>query len=112
VFSVIPGAEGNRGPSYNMIKTYYVYILASKRNGTLYTGVTNDLSKRVTEHKSKKYSGFTSVHNVSMLVYYEMSDSIAPAIAREKEVKHWKREWRIALIEQNNPEWKDLSIPH
>jgi putative endonuclease len=87
---------------------YFVYILASKRNGTLYTGVTNNLLKRVDEHKNNLIAGFTSKYNVHNLVYYERYSDINSAIAREKRIKKWKREWKIELIEKSNPEWRDL----
>ena len=75
------------------MKPYAVYILASKRNGTLYTGVTNDIERRVAEHKEHIYNGFSHTYNVTNLVYVEYTDSIESAIAREKQIKHWKREW-------------------
>jgi putative endonuclease len=87
---------------------YYVYILASRRNGTLYTGVTLDLLKRVHEHKSDLVDGFTKTYGVHNLVYYEMVDDIDGAIVREKQIKRWKRAWRIELIEGVNPDWRDL----
>ncbi len=90
------------------MKTYYVYILASKRNGTLYTGVTNDLIRRVYEHKNDFVPGFTSRYGIHMLVYFEQGNSILDAITREKRIKKWKRAWKIELIEKQNPEWKDL----
>jgi putative endonuclease len=90
------------------MKQYYVYILASKRNGTLYTGVTNDLQKRVLQHKNDTIEGFTNKYNVHMLVYFEKHNSIAAAIAREKQIKSWKRRWKLELIEKHNPEWNDL----
>ncbi|MFA4994928.1 MAG: GIY-YIG nuclease family protein [Bdellovibrionales bacterium] len=86
----------------------YFYILASKKNGTLYSGVTNDLVRRVLEHKEGKIKGFTSEHNVKMLVYFEEAEDITDAIQREKCVKEWKREWKLELIEKFNPDWKDL----
>jgi len=86
----------------------YVYILASGRNGTLYTGVTADLVRRVYEHKSKAVPGFTSRHGVDQLVWFEQSDSIDAAIVREKQIKEWKRAWKIELIEKSNPYWNDL----
>jgi putative endonuclease len=89
-------------------KTYAVYILASKRNGTLYTGVTNDLSRRVYEHKEKNIYGFTKRYNVSILVYYEMHEDINEAIRREKQIKKWNRKWKLQLIEKYNPKWIDL----
>ncbi|MBI5804472.1 GIY-YIG nuclease family protein [candidate division TA06 bacterium] len=90
------------------MKQYYVYILASKRNGTLYIGVTNNLVRRVNEHKQKTVEGFTERYNVNVLVYYEIFDDIRLAIIREKRLKAWKREWKIRLIEERNPEWKEL----
>ena len=90
------------------MKSYYVYILASKRNGTLYAGVTSDLIKRVFEHKEGLVEGFTSKHNIKMLVYYEEFNQIEEAIKREKNIKAWKREWKIKTIEGFNPQWKDL----
>jgi putative endonuclease len=92
-----------------MMKQYYVYILASKRNGTLYIGVTNELKRRVVEHKDKLVDGFTKRYNVSILVHYELYPDVRNAILREKQLKTWKREWKIRLIEENNPGWKDLT---
>ncbi len=89
-------------------KYYYVYILASKRNGTLYIGVTSNLKKRVYEHKNDLVAGFTKKYQVHMLVHYEMTNDIKSAIRREKQLKNWKRKWKIELIEKNNPSWKDL----
>ncbi len=86
----------------------YVYILASKRNGTLYIGVTNDLLKRVYENKNNLVEGFTSKYQVHQLVYYEMASEVTAALRREKQLKKWKRAWKIELIEKNNPQWKDL----
>jgi putative endonuclease len=93
-----------------MQKTYYIYIVASKRNGSIYTGVTSDITRRIYEHKNKLIEGFTKDNNITMLVYLEETGDIVSAIAREKEIKHWKRAWRIALIEKDNPQWKDLSL--
>jgi putative endonuclease len=87
---------------------YYVYILASKRNGTLYIGVTSDLVKRVYEHKNSLVNGFSKKYNVDNLVHFETTDDIDGAIRREKQIKKWKRAWKIELIEKNNPKWKDL----
>jgi putative endonuclease len=89
-------------------RQYYVYLLASKRNGTLYVGVTSNLIKRVYEHKNNLVSGFTQKYKVHYLVYYETTEDINSAIAREKHLKKWKRAWKIELIEKNNPEWRDL----
>jgi len=86
----------------------YVYILASQKNGTLYIGVTSNLIKRVYEHKNSLCDGFTSNHNVKNLVYFEIFNDITDAIAREKQLKNWKREWKIALIEKDNYVWQDL----
>ena len=90
------------------MKQYFVYILASKRNGTLYLGITNNLLKRVHEHKNNLIEGFTKRYSVHDLVYYEVYNDIYDAIAREKRVKKWKRRWKIELIETFNPEWEDL----
>ncbi len=89
-------------------KSYYIYILASKRNGTLYAGVTHDLLRRVYEHKNNLVEGFTSRYNVHDLVYYEQTDDILSALSREKQLKRWKRKWKIELIEVVNPQWQDL----
>jgi putative endonuclease len=87
---------------------YFVYILASKKNGTLYIGVTKNLLKRVDEHKNNLIPGFTSKYSVHNLVYYERYTDIYDAIAREKRMKKWKRTWKMELIEKSNPDWKDL----
>ena len=92
-----------------MSKTYYVYILAGKRNGTLYIGVTNDLARRVGEHRDGAVEGFTKKHDVKLLVYYEIFDDVRAAIHRETQLKKYKREWKINLIQQNNVEWRDLT---
>ncbi len=89
---------------------YYVYILASKRNGTLYIGVTNDLIKRVFEHKEKLVEGFTKEYGVNLLVYYESTNDVKSAIEREKQIKRWNRAWKLRLIEKNNPNWDDLYL--
>ena len=91
-----------------MDKQYYVYILASKKNGTLYIGVTSDLVKRVYEHKENLVDGFTKKHDVHTLVYYEATTDVESAIKREKQLKHWNRAWKVALIEKGNPLWRDL----
>jgi putative endonuclease len=90
------------------MKKYYVYILASQRNGTLYLGVTNNLLRRVDEHKNDLNEGFTKKYGVHQLVYFEEHDRAEPAIEREKQIKKWNREWKLNLIERFNPEWKDL----
>jgi len=87
---------------------YYVYILARRRNGTLYVGVTSDLVKRVYEHKSDLVDGFTKKYGVHNLVYYETVDSIDSAIAREKQLKKWNRAWKVRLVEKVNPVRRDL----
>ena len=91
------------------MREYYVYIMTNK-SGTLYTGVTNDLLRRVYEHKHKLISGFTSRYNITRLVYYEAASDIRAAIAREKQIKGWLRSKKIDLIESVNPTWKDLSV--
>lgn len=90
------------------MKQFFVYILASKRNGTLYIGVTSDLLKRVSEHKNKVVKGFTEKYDVTRLVYYECYDDPNTAILREKQLKKWERKWKLDLIEQKNPKWNDL----
>ncbi len=85
-----------------------IYILASKRNGTLYTGVTSDLLARVWQHKNDATEGFTKKYSVHKLVYFEQYENIPSAIEREKQIKKWKREWKLELIEEQNPTWKDL----
>jgi putative endonuclease len=90
------------------MKQYYLYILASKNNGTLYIGVTNNLVRRVYEHKEGLIEGFTKKYNVKNLVYYEVHNDIYEAIKREKAMKKWLRKWKTELIEKTNPNWKDL----
>jgi putative endonuclease len=90
------------------MREYYVYILSSGKNGTLYVGVTGDLIRRVREHKEAKIKGFTKKYQVDLLVHYESTDDVAAAIGREKQLKAWKREWKIKLIEESNPTWRDL----
>ena len=85
-----------------------VYVLASKRNGTLYLGVTSDLVKRIWEHKSDLVEGFTKRYGIHQLVWYELHDSMQSAIEREKRLKEWKRGWKVRLIERTNPNWEDL----
>ena len=91
-----------------MERTYYVYILASARNGTLYTGVTGNLARRIWEHRTGAIDGFTKRYNVNRLVHIETFSDIGAAIAREKAIKRWKRSWKLELIEQANPDWRDL----
>ena len=87
---------------------FFVYLLASGKHGTLYLGVTNDLIRRVYEHKEKLLPGFTARYDVDRLVWFETYDDPTMAIAREKELKKWRRDWKIALIERDNPAWLDL----
>ena len=87
---------------------YFVYILASRRNGTLYVGVTNDLARRVGEHRAKQVPGFTRRYDVTTLVWFETHERIDEAISREKQIKGWNRAWKLRLIEASNPEWVDV----
>jgi putative endonuclease len=87
---------------------YYVYILASKKHGTLYIGVTSDLVRRVYEHRTKAVPGFTTKYGVDKLVLFEIYDDAPTAITREKELKKWRRDWKTRLIEEQNPSWDDL----
>ena len=91
-----------------MTKQPAVYMLASKRNGTLYVGVTSNLQQRAWQHKNESTEGFTHKYNVHLLVYYELHDDMVSAITREKQIKKWNRAWKLELIEEQNPEWKDL----
>ena len=90
------------------MNNHYVYIMASKRNGTLYIGVTNNLARRVFQHKNDFIEGFTKKYGIHMLVYYEECHDIESAIQRERRMKKWNRQWKIKRIEQQNPEWRDL----
>ena len=92
------------------MKQYYVYIMASKKNGTLYIGVTNNIIRRVYEHKNNEVEGFTKKYEVHLLVYYEQTENIESALNREKQLKKWNRVWKINLIQKENPDWKDLSV--
>jgi putative endonuclease len=92
-----------------MNETYYVYVLASKRNGTLYIGVTNDLERRLYEHKNNLIDAFTKRYRVHNLVYYECVNDVNAALQREKQLKRWTRKWKMELIEKVNPEWRDLA---
>ena len=91
-----------------MGKQFYVYMMASKRNGTLYLGVTSDLVKRVWQHKTGRVESFTKKYGVKLLVYYEIHESAENAITREKQIKKWNRAWKLRLIEEKNSEWQDL----
>ena len=88
---------------------FYVYILASKRNGTIYIGATNDIERRVLEHKNKVVSSFTAKYNVKLLVYFEEYDTGEEAFTRERQMKKWNRAWKLKLIEKENKNWNDLS---
>ena len=88
--------------------SYFVYMLASQKNGTLYIGVTNNLVRRIHEHKSRSVPGFTGRYGVDQLVWFDQSESVESAIATEKRLKRWNRAWKIALIEKQNPDWRDL----
>ena len=88
----------------------YVYMLASRRNGSLYVGVTSDLIRRVWQHKNKSVAGFSSAHNIDKLVWFEQHASIESAILREKQIKKWNRSWKIRKIEATNPYWNDLYL--
>jgi putative endonuclease len=87
---------------------YYVYLTASRKHGTLYLGVTNNLIRRIHEHKTKAVPGFTSQYSVVRLVWFECYDDPTSAITREKDIKKWRRDWKIRLIEEQNPDWLDL----
>ncbi|XOV77759.1 MAG: GIY-YIG nuclease family protein [Aestuariibacter sp.] len=91
-----------------MEKEFYIYIVANKRNGTLYIGVTSNLIKRIYEHRTNAVQGFTRKYSVHRLVYFEKHESSISAINREKRLKFWKRKWKLALIEKFNPDWRDL----
>ena len=97
-----------RGKGTQVQRLYYVYILASQRNGTLYTGVTNELGRRIWEHKYNILEGFTKKYGVHTLVWYETYNDIHEAIAREKQIKGWNRAWKLRLIEKENSGWNDL----
>ncbi|MDV7338324.1 GIY-YIG nuclease family protein [Terasakiella sp. A23] len=93
-----------------MMKRGYVYILSNKPDGVLYVGVTSNLEQRIQQHKNDSFQGFSSKYKLKRLVYVEETPGIADAIHREKCIKRWKRDWKIRLIEEMNPEWKDLSV--
>ncbi len=90
------------------MKKYYIYILASKRNGTLYIGITNNIARGIYEHRNNLFEGFTKKYGVHRLVYVEVYHDVRDALKREKQLKKWNRAWKIALIEKENPEWADL----
>ena len=87
---------------------YFVYILANRKEGTIYVGITSDIIRRCHEHKTKADDGFTAEYNVDRLVYFEQHSDVLEAIAREKKLKRWRRKWKIELIERGNPDWRDL----
>ncbi|UOY07430.1 GIY-YIG nuclease family protein [Muricauda sp. SCSIO 64092] len=91
------------------VHQYYIYILTNHKNGTLYIGMSNDLERRVFEHKNKLIEGFTKKYGLNRLVYFEVYQYVNDAILREKRIKKWKRQWKIELIEEENPEWDDLA---
>lgn len=91
-----------------MKEHFYVYILASKKNGTLYVGLTSNLQKRIFEHKNEVTGGFTTKYRVKTLVHFEIFDDFDNAVKREKAIKAWKRQWKLEIIEKNNPDWHDL----
>ena len=99
-----PGIHNHMRPK----SAFYVYILASGKHGTLYIGVTNNVVRRVYEHRQRAVPSFTSRYGVTKLVYFEIYDDPESAIAREKKIKRWRRDWKIRLIEENNPDWVDL----
>jgi len=103
---VIPAKAGIQTYMFN--KNFFVYILANRRNGALYIGVTNDLKRRIYEHKNDLVEGFTKKYGLKTLVYYEMHKNIEAAIIREKQLKKWKRLWKLRIIEEKNPNWNDL----
>jgi len=100
----MPGLD----PGIQAEMPYYTYILASRRNGTLYVGVTNDLVRRVYEHRSGAVEGFTKRYAVKMLVYFEVLEMAAAAVQREKNIKKWPRQWKLDLLENSNPTWRNL----
>lgn len=87
---------------------YYIYILSNKKNGVLYVGVTNNLLRRIYEHKQEQVEGFTKKYHIHNLVYYEQYEDVRNAITREKQIKKWDRKWKVELVEKDNPEWNDL----
>ena len=88
--------------------SYYVYLIASRKDGAIYLGVTNNIVRRIYEHRIKAVPGFASRYNITQLVWFEIYDDPVSAISREKEMKKWKRDWKVALIEAQNPQWSDL----
>lgn len=101
--------QGSIAESILVMKRYFVYIMASQRNGTLYVGITNDIARRAYEHKNDLVEGFTKKYKVHQIVHVEEFEDVNLAILREKQLKRWKRSWKIRLIEETNSKWKDLS---
>ncbi len=101
--------EGGDPEGDGLAKRFFVYIMASRRNGTLYVGVTSNLTQRVWQHKESLADGFTSQYGVKTLVYFEAHETAESAITREKQIKKWRRAWKLRLIEERNPEWNDLA---
>ncbi len=93
---------------FAVARQFYVYIMANKRNGTLYVGVTSNLVQRAWQHKEEQFEGFSSKYGVKLLVYFEVHVTAESAISREKQIKKWRSAWKLNLIEQSNPEWKNL----
>ena len=100
--------EGGPPTTFFMARYYYVYIVTNRPNGTLYMGVTNDLIRRVAEHREGRVEGFTKKYGLNRLVYYEIFENVSAAISREKRLKTWLRAWKVRLIRGMNPEWTDL----
>ena len=94
---------------FKTVHQYYLYILSNKKNGTLYVGVSNNLERRMFEHKHKLVEGFTKKYGLTCLIYFEVFPYVNDAIKREKNIKKWKRQWKINLIEEENPDWEDLA---
>ncbi len=107
----MPGLEPGI-PGRMAERTYYVDVLASERNGTLYVGVTNDIARRLEEHRNRLVPGFTRKYGINRLVHCELFESVSAAIQREKTLKKWPRKWKLDLIESTNPQWRDLSEDH
>ena len=105
---VIPAKAGIHDDNYALEKNPFVYIMASKRNGTLYTGVTSDMVRRVWEHREGRVEGFTKRYGVKRLVYFEAHGDMFAAITRERQIKEWQRRWKVELVEGMNPGWRDL----
>ena len=104
-YSARPRESGDPGPK---TMSFYVYILASRRNGTLYVGMTDDLVKRIWMHKEEVLPGFTKEYGVKLLVWYEVHESRESAFTRERQIKRWNRAWKLEMIEKTNPSWRDL----